>query len=439
MIGLLDSNAITKIQALLLTALLVVAGVVGVVAYVLLGGQNQSTETIKIGICGDIDNVRGGRYLRGATLAAEQVNAEGGVLGRYFEIITEDDDSETEPYDIVVAQSALTKLIAVDQADFILQPGARAPTTYQDNCADHKVIFFYQGMQDELAQRVADDYERYKGFFRVGAGNLSSAVNGMADCVLTLRNYTGFSKVAYLALDNPTLTGMASGMADSLREQGFDIVYENRFPPNTLDFSSYFAAVEASGAEILVPFFAGTLGAPFVREYHTRQSPFVVWGVLADIQEPDAWEQTDGKCEFVSFVGYPIVSGYPLTSKTLPTREAFIERWGDIPETTTAAAYDLVRFILPDAIRRAGSIEYEAMIKALEATDVETSRARHWVFTSAHDVMVGGGGPNNPAEDYLVVCLFQWQDGVQVPVYPKGLLEEAGATYKFPPWTGPWN
>ena len=436
---MLNSKALTRGQSLILVTIVVVAGVVGAVGYVLLGGQNQSTETIKIGICGDIDNSRGGRVWRGATLAAEQINAEGGVLGRHFEIVTEDDDSETAPYDFVVAQSALTKLITVDKVDFIISPGGRISIVYQDICADHKVLFFSHDMLDNLTQRVADDYDRFKGFFRVGAGNLSSAVNGMADCVLTLRDYTGFSKVAYLALDTPTLTGMASGMANSLREEGFDIVYENKFPPNTLDFSSYFAAIEASGAEILVPFISGTLGIPFVKEYHDRQSPFAVWGILGDIQEPDAWEQTEGKCEFASTVGYPIVSGYPLTSKTLPTREAFIERWEGIPETTAVAAYDFVRFILPDAIRRAGTIEYEAMIAALEETDVETSRARHWVFTSAHDVMVGGGGPNNPAEDYLVVCLFQWQDEVQVIVYPKGLLEEAGATYKFPPWSGPWS
>jgi hypothetical protein len=34
---------------------------------------------------------------------------------------------------------------------------------------------------------------------------------------------------------------------------------------------------------------------------------------------------------------------------------------------------------------------------------------------------------------------FQWQDGVLVPVYPIWLMEEAGATYTFPDWPGPWD
>jgi hypothetical protein len=98
-----------------------------------------------------------------------------------------------------------------------------------------------------------------------------------------------------------------------------------------------------------------------------------------------------------------------------------------------------VRFILPDAVKRAGTTETEAVIKALEKTDVETSMARRFVFTSSHDVMIGAAGPNIPSEDYMLVCLFQWQNGTQAPVYPKQVMQEAGATYKYPNWPGPWD
>ncbi len=68
-------------------------------------------------------------------------------------------------------------------------------------------------------------------------------------------------------------------------------------------------------------------------------------------------------------LGLPIIAGYPFTNKTLATREAYIQRWGDIPDGYATAAYDAVRFILPDAIRRAGTTETQAVIKALEKTD----------------------------------------------------------------------
>jgi hypothetical protein len=124
----------------------------------------------------------------------------------------------------------------------------------------------------------------------------------------------------------------------------------------------------------------------------------------------------------------------------MPFREAYVERWnGEVPSWSGTLIYDFIRFVLPDAIKRAGTTETEAVIKALEKTDVETTTARHFVFTSSHDVFIGMAGPNRPDVDYMMVLLFQWQNGVQVPVYPQEILDEAGATYKYPPWRGPWD
>jgi len=100
--------------------------------------------------------------------------------------------------------------------------------------------------------------------------------------------------------------------------------------------------------------------------------------------------------------------------------------------------YDVVRYVLPDAIERAGTIETDAVIEALEATSIETSLARNFKFTTDHDIMVGEN-PNDPSNDYYIAIYFQWQDGDLVPVYPKKIMEEAGATYIFPDWDGPWN
>jgi branched-chain amino acid transport system substrate-binding protein len=435
---LFDSNALTKVQSAILGCIILVASVAGGVAYFYWKESNVSEEIIRIGVCGDLDCVYGAAAWQGALLAAEQVNAEGGVLGKAFEIVAEDDDSESQPFDVAVATNALIRLITVDKADFILS-SVGVPLVFQDICADHRIILFSGAMADEMAQRVADNYTRYKGFFRAGIGNVTSAINGMADSILTLRDYTGFNKVAILAGAVPAFKVMMSGVTSILLENDFDVVYDAACPIGTIDFSSYYAAVESSGAEVLVPMIMEGPCVPFVKEYRERRSPFVVWGGVGLAQNDDFWDLTGGGCESVSFVGYPIVSGYPLSSKTVSTREAYIDRWGKVPSQGATSAYDLVRFILPDAIRRAGTIEYEAMIKALEKTDVETSLARRFVFTSDHDIMVGAAGPNRPGEDYLLVCLFQWQDGKQVLVYPKELMEEAGATYIYPDWPGPWD
>ena len=141
--------------------------------------------------------------------------------------------------------------------------------------------------------------------------------------------------------------------------------------------------------------------------------------------------------------GLPVVAGYPWTNKTLATEVAFIQRWGEPPSDIAAAAYDTVRFILPNAIKRAGTTETEAVIKTFETTNVETSIARHFVFTSSHDATWSFADPNNPtaplSEENGMYMTFQWQNGTQVPVYPEEIMKEAGATYEYPPWHGPWD
>ena len=435
----MNSRALTKIQSAVLIAIIVFVAVAGSSTYILLSRPPQSTENIRIGVVGDLDHASGRSTLRGATLAAEQINAEGGILGRNITIVSEDDDSSTPPGDIAVAINALTKLITIDRADFIItSTGLFTITTAQDIAAEHKKILFSAVTSiDNYTQRVIDNYEKYKYCFRVSPPNASTISAGMLGEILTVGKYTNFTKVALLFQDNTGARQALSGLKETLPAHGFQIVYNSLLATATTDFTSYLAAIEASGAEILVPYIAGSQRIPFVKEWCDRQSPFVVWGVLSG--DGDFWELTDGKVDTVSYAQSPTVSGYWLTSKTVQTREAYVQRWGEAPGIPSVGAYDLVRFILPDAINRARTTETEAVIKTLETTNVETSSARHWVFTSSHDIMVGSDAPNNPAEDYYLTMIFQWQNGIQVPMKPEQIMKEAGATYKYPPWSGPWS
>jgi len=421
-----------------LIAIIVITLVGGVTTYFLWNGKTLATESIKIGVCSDLDMYYGKYTYQGVVLAVEQVNAQGGILGRNLTVVTEDDDSETPPLDIAVATNALTKLITVDKADYIISASGFVEV-YQDICSQHQKVFFSTGsLSDNDTQRVLDNYDKYKYFFRPQT-NASSAVVAGINGLLTLKNYTGFNKIAFLAEDIPFYSQWAAGMKYVLPNYGFDVVYFNVFPPGTADFTSYLSAIEASGTQILDFLSVSQSGFSLVEEYAERQSPFVVWGHIGLAARSDFWDLTEGKCDSVSTVGYPVTAGYPLTNKTLPTREAFVHRWGEVPNMVATTFYDVVRFILPDAIERAGTTENEAVIKALEATNVETSSARHFAFTSSHDGYVGFAGPNVPSLDYLVYCMYQWQNGTQVPVSPQVLMQEAGATYKYPSWQGPWS
>lgn len=434
----MDSTAITKIQSIILITIVVVAALGGAV-YVLLGGEQPSSETIKIGVCADIDNFVGSAVLQGVVLAIEQVNAEGGVLGRKFEVVAEDDDSESGN-DVVTATNAFTRLVTVEKADFVICHTFLSSLIYQDLAAQFKKILLlnYGSFAENATERVEEDYATYKYFFMSGGPNFTVGMEGTIQSVLDCREYTGFNKIA-LVSQGATGEVWIPFLDYSLKANDFEVVYIGNIPQDAVDFSSYFVQAETAGAEILYPIIFGPAGISFVKEYYDRQSPMVLWGFIGMAQQSNFWELTEGKCEYTSNNGYPIVAGYPLTSKTLPVRDAYIERWGEEIISGAAAAYDTIRFILPDAIRRAGTIETNAVIAALEPVDVETSSARHFMFTNSHAVLIPSVDLAYPGEDYFLVCMFQWQDGVQKPVFPKAIMEEAGTKYQFPPWSGPWD
>jgi len=434
---LLGSKALTKIQSIILIAIIVVAAVGGSAAYILLN-EEKSTEKIKIGFLGDLDGITGKPSWQAAILAVEEINAEGGILGKQVELFGEDDDGGT---DTAIYTNALTKLITQHKVDFVFGTvSGPLGLVVQEILAQHKSVVFIAGGNpyDEVMQRVADDYENYKYYFSIGFNNTSVKL-GVTDSMLYVREMTSFNKIGYLAEDLGWTKGILEELDVFLPENGFELVYKGKFPLGTMDFSSYFAAAEAAGVEVMLPLIALDGGIPFVKEYYDRQSPMLVFGGIDFLaSNPNGWEWTEGKCNNMDFAEFPTTTGYPFTSKTLQTRDAYMNRWGETITMAAANIYDGIKFILVDGIERAGTIETEAVIKALEETSVETSNARNFVFTESHSLMMGKDA-NDPNADYQIVIGFQWQDGVQVPVDPRKIMEEAGATITFPDWTGPWD
>ena len=78
---MLNSAALTKVQSIILVTVIAVATLAGGATYFLPSGENQFTDTIKIGVLADLDASIGEDVWKGAVFAVEQINAAGGILG----------------------------------------------------------------------------------------------------------------------------------------------------------------------------------------------------------------------------------------------------------------------------------------------------------------------------------------------------------------------
>jgi branched-chain amino acid transport system substrate-binding protein len=432
-------KVLKKIQPIILVVLTVVSAVAVGSIYILFEGQNQPSETIKIGVLADLDGDTGKDVLQGAILAAENLNAEGGILGRQVEVIGEDSDEEYNR-DLTKIGNALTRLLTFHNVDFVIASGSgEKGYMIQALSAEHKkILISYGGSADGLTQNVIDNYDKYKYYFRYMRGNTTYVVtNNAVNRLLHIREITGFNNVGYLADDSGWNAESIETLEYLLPELGFNLVYRGKFPPfKTFDFSSYFAAAESAGVEILWPLSLYDSGISLVKEYNSRQSPMLIYGGSISRARSKGWEETDGKCVYTVMPIRGVTIGYPTTNQTLPFYNSYIQRWGEAPTTSGATSYDIIRFVLSEALKNAGTTETEEIIKTLEETVVETTQARKFAFTSSHDVLYKES--NN---DYgHIFTSYQWQeDGSLIPIYPEWLMKEANVTLTFPKWPGPWD
>ncbi|MEJ2242257.1 MAG: ABC transporter substrate-binding protein, partial [Candidatus Bathyarchaeota archaeon] len=172
-------------------AIIAVAAVGGVAVYVSLGNEDQSSKPIKIGFLGDLDGVAGKPSWQAVQLAVEEINVEGGILGRQVELIGGDHDGGA---DAIILTNALTKLITNDNVDFIVGGvSGQTETVVQNIIAQHKIICISGAtIADAVTQRVLDDYDRFKYYFST-MFNATCGKLGMTDSMIHIRELTGFN------------------------------------------------------------------------------------------------------------------------------------------------------------------------------------------------------------------------------------------------------
>jgi branched-chain amino acid transport system substrate-binding protein len=85
-------------------------------------------------------------------------------------------------------------------------------------------------------------------------------------------------------------------------------------------------------------------------------------------------------------------------------------------------------YVLKDAIERAGSLDADKVVTALEKTDMMGVYGRLRFDPKSHQVI-----PSTDPKEGAVGSILQWQDGKRVVVYPKSI---AAGEILLPPWMG---
>ncbi|NVM22738.1 MAG: ABC transporter substrate-binding protein [Desulfobacterales bacterium] len=401
---------------------------------------------IKIGVIGPMAYLQGEHHWYGAQLAAEDINTRGGILvgGEPYRVTLVQVDSN-ELLSVADAVSAMERAITVDNADFVVGGfRSEAVLAMQDVAMDYETIFLGCGASvDELCERVATDYNTYKYWFRITPVNgtnlatISFMLTGMVAQEVGALTYPDAPKVAILAenmawADPLVATAEAYFAAAPPNGMGLTVVGTWRPSQTATDVAVYLGEIEAAGANMIYTVVSGPLGVAYTSQWGQLEIPAASVGINVEAQKGNFMDVTGGYGAYETTLNtYARVA---ITDETIPFYDTFVERFGQIP-IYTAGTYDAIN-ILKDAIKRASTLDTDAVVTALEGTDTPGSLGR-LVFmgtdtATPHDVTWGPG--------YVTGLGVQWQGGELECVWPDagGVLApvfyEGTADYVVPPW-----
>ncbi|WP_456734372.1 ABC transporter substrate-binding protein [Bradyrhizobium sp. USDA 3364] len=393
------------------------AAALGLVA--LAPGGAQAADTLKIGVIAEAQAIAGASIPQAAQLAADEINAKGGIDGRKIEIVSYDNHSSSAD-----SVRAFQRAVNEDKVNVVISSYISEVVLALEPWASRlKTPFVTPGAaSNEISKSVHADYEKNKYTFH---GYLTSAALALSVCDAAkelLVDQKHMKTAVIMSEDAAWTKPLDVGYEECLPKIGLKVVDHIRFSPDTTDFTPIFNKVEGSKPDVIITGISHVGVQPTV-QWKNQQVPIPMFGISSQATNETFGKDTNDAAEGVLYQG---VSGpnVAVTPKSVPFAEGFKKRYGNYPSYAGYTAYDEVYYIA-DAVKRAGSVEADKMVDALEKTDWEGTIGRVQFYGKddpfTHSIKYGKG--------LITGLMLQWQGGKQVAVWPK---EVAKSDLKFP-------
>ncbi len=382
----------------------------------------QQTNPIRIGVNTAIQAQVGRDAIDSVKMAVDEINAQGGVLGRKLEMIVAD-EGEAASDGPKVGIAAVNKLTSEDHVD-VLIGGYDSGVTLGElpHIARAKTIFLDIGSASPaITQKVKDDHDHYKYIFRVNPINSARQSQALIDFITgKLKGELGYNKVSIIGENAKWVQDMVPDIKKGVQAKGVEVPLAEFFDVQTADFSPLFAKVKDSGSQYLIIIISHAASDVFVKQWYDAKVPVPIGGIDVKGMDANFFDRVGGKS--IAEVSANFVLRAPLTPATVPWWDKFVDLYKRPPVYTAAGSY-AATYIYADAAKRAGTTAPDAVIKELEKTDYVAPEGRVQ-FDDRHDVKDGPGFVNE--------LFVQWQaDGQRVVVWPK---EVATGKMINPPW-----
>lgn len=318
------------------------------------GGNKPSGDTIKIGanleLSGDVAGY-GTQEKEGIELAVDQINKDGGILGKKIELIVKDNKSDNNEAATVAANLATN-----DKVVAIIGPATSGATkAATPNITKAKVPMITPSGTDDSVTMTNGKVQPY-----VFRSSFQDSFQGKVLAEFAQKNLDA-KKVAILG-DNSS--DYAIGLTKAFKEtyKG-DVVLEENFTKGDKDFQAVLTKLKNTDFDVL-----------YIPGYYEEAGLIIKQARELGIEQPILGADGFGDEKMIELAGAQNVTNVyytghfstlaPANDTVQPFIDAFKEKYGKEPSTFNALAYDAMNMV-KKAIEDEKSADSEAITKGL--------------------------------------------------------------------------
>jgi len=325
-------------------------------------GGKQEANTFRIGVITSLTGAAaafGQAHKYGYAIAADEINAKGGILGKKVEVIYYDDQSKPDQ-----AVQGVAKLVDQDHVPIVLGAYSSETTRAIIPAVTQKGIPLI--MPTATADNVVETGSPW--VFRICAG-----ANAYAGAMADFLKHNGAPKTIAIVYENTNFgQANAKAMASAAHAAGMTIVAQEGYQAASPDYKALLQRVKAENAEVV--YFASYLldATTLMRQAEQVElSPkfFAAAGTGFSAAEFPTEKGAGKYAEYTFSVSQWLPSAKWAGSKEFD--EAYVKRAGSHPAYHGMQAYAAL-LVAADAIKNANSDQPKAIADAIRKEHLDT-------------------------------------------------------------------
>jgi branched-chain amino acid transport system substrate-binding protein len=350
-------------RRMLLGAAVTIAGLA------LISNADAQQPPIKIGMSmAQTGGLAGGgkASLLGTEIWRDDINARGGLLGRKVELVVYDDKSSAAE-----TPAIYSKLLDVDKVDLLFSPYATVPTAPIMPLVKQRGMVLIGNFSFQINSKVGHDM-----WFNVAPWG---PADSWASAFLDIGQKAGGKTVALLTADQEFAQNLATTAREVATKRNMPIVFDQAYPPNTVEFSGIIRALKAAKPDVVYvasypPDSAGILRA--INEIGIGDNVKLFGGGMVGLQFGPVMENlgslVNGVVNFNTWL--------PEPSMYYDGTKAFFETYSKraVEAKVDPLGYYLAPFgyaegqLIEAAVKAVGSLDQKAIAKYLHENEVKT-------------------------------------------------------------------